>query len=324
MRTAILSVALFIAAGTAARAQGWAEKMFKDGTAHDFGTVPHGAQLFHRFTITNIYAVRMEITGLKSGCGCVSAIPVKRVLESRESTTIDVSMNASKFVGTKTVGVRVTVGPDFVSSAELKVTANSRPDIVFNPGQVNLGAVPMGQSAAQTVDVEYAGALDWKVDSVVAKGLPLDVSLKEAYRRPGRVGYQVRVSLKPDAPSGLLKDEIYLKTNDPNSPLVPMLVEANVQAALHVAPANLSLGTIKAGDVITRRVVLSGARDFRVLGVDTADGVSIEPVSAAAAKVQIVTLKCQVDQAGEFKREVKVRTDLQDAPVVVTIEGTVP
>jgi len=57
MNKALLTLIVVAATATSAPAQGWAEKMFKDGLTHDFGTVPHGAQLFHRFTMTNIYAV---------------------------------------------------------------------------------------------------------------------------------------------------------------------------------------------------------------------------------------------------------------------------
>ena len=58
-RLAMLVFLVAAAATTTARAQNWAEKMFPDGVAHDFGVVPHGAQLFHRFNIKNIYGVRM-------------------------------------------------------------------------------------------------------------------------------------------------------------------------------------------------------------------------------------------------------------------------
>jgi hypothetical protein len=324
MRNTLLAVAvLALGASAAPGQQAWAEKMFQGNLTHDFGNVPRGAQLFHQFTITNIYAVRMEITGVKSGCGCVTATPVQRVLEPRESTKIDVNMDARRFTGSKTVGIRVSVGPDFISSAELKVTANSRADIVFNPGQVTFGPVVRGQTPSQTIDVEYAGALAWQVSDVVAKDLPLDVSLKEMYRRPGQVGYQVRVTLKPDAPVGPLKEEIFLKTNDPASPLVPILVEATLQSAITVAPPVLTLGSVEVGKPLTRRVVVRGSRPFRILGVDgTGEGITLEPSSAATATVQIVTFKCQFDKPGEFKRELKIKTDLQNLPVSVTVEGS--
>src|SRR3954451_5020454 len=106
MRKALTALMVLALTGPLATAQGWAEKMFKDGLTHDFGGVPRGAQLYHRFVITNIYAVRMEITGVKSGCGCVSADVAKRVREPRKPTVIDVKMYARRFTGAKTFGIR--------------------------------------------------------------------------------------------------------------------------------------------------------------------------------------------------------------------------
>jgi hypothetical protein len=298
--------------------------MFKDGISHDFGSVPRGAQLIKRFTITNIYAVRLEITEVKSGCGCVVASASTRVLEPRQSATIEVNMDARIFTGPKKVAVRVSVGPEYVSSVNLTVSANSRADVVFNPGEVSFGTVSRGQSPSQTIDVEYAGTLAWQVSEVVAKDAPVDCTLKEMYRRPGQVGYQIKVALKPDAPAGSLKHEIFLKTNDPASPLVPLLVEATVQAPLTATPSAHKLGEVKLGETVTRRVAVAGSKPFRVLAIDgLGDGVTLGAVlSATAATTQTVTLKCQFDKAGDFKRELKIKTDLQEAPVVVIIEGS--
>ncbi|HVS39375.1 MAG TPA: DUF1573 domain-containing protein, partial [Gemmataceae bacterium] len=177
-RKALLALITAAVAATAAPAQNWAEKMFPDGIATDFGVVPHGAQLYHQFKIKNIYAVRMEITSITPGCGCVTAVASKRVLESNEEATLDVTMDARRFTGSKSVIVRVTVGPEFTSSAEVKVTANSRADVVFNPGDVEFGTVDHGQAPSQTVDVEYAGALDWRMtEVVVSKDQPFEASL---------------------------------------------------------------------------------------------------------------------------------------------------
>jgi hypothetical protein len=325
MKNAMLTLLVVALGTTSAPAQGWAEKMFKEGLAHNFGTVPRGAQLFHKFTITNIYAVRMEITQVKSGCGCVTATATKRVLEPRESTTIEVSMDARRFTGPKTVAVRVTVGPEFISSAELKVSAHSRADIVFNPGDVNFGVVTRGQTPMKTIDVEYAGTLAWQVsDAVVPKDAPITADFKEMYRRPGQVGYQVRVTLKAEAPAGTQKQIVYLKTNDPASPLVPVLVEAMVQSSITVSTPTLMLTGIKVGSAVMRKVVVRGTQPFRVVAVEgTDDGISLagEPPATAALQ-QVLTFKCQPNQPGEFKRELKIKTDLDDAPVTVTIEGS--
>jgi hypothetical protein len=165
--------------------------------------------------------------------------------------------------------------------------------------------------------------MDWKVSDVLAKELPLEVTLRELYRQPGKAGYQIRVTLKPAAAVGLLKGEIFLKTNDPASPLVPVLVEANVQPAVTVSPSTLALGTIKVGEALTRRVVVRGNRAFRVTGVDgTGDGVTCDPAPANASPVQILTLHLQLAKPGEFKRQLNIKTDLQDLPAPLNIEAT--
>jgi hypothetical protein len=325
MKHALVALVMAVLTVSTASAQSpWAEKMFKDGLIHDFGSVPRGAQLSHRFALTNIYAVRMEITSVKSGCGCVSANPVKRVLEPRESTTIDVTMDARRFTGPKTVGITITVGPDFISSAQLRVSANSRADIVFNPGQVSFGTVTRGQAASQVIDVEYAGVLDWQVIEASAKDLPVEVSLSELYRRPGQVGYRVRVAIKPEASVGTLKGDLFLRTNDPASPLLPVLVEGVVQSNLTVSPAAISLGVVKIGETLRRRVVVRGNKPFRILGVEgLIDGMQLDPApTATPSQVQVVSFKCVFDKPGEFKHEVKIKTDLQDTPVIVTIDGS--
>lgn len=328
MRNAVLVLALLALLARPAQAQErWAEKMFKDGdklvTSHDFGTVARGAQLFHRFPITNIYAVRMEITNVRTSCTCGKVTPSARVLEPRETGYIEVMMDARLFTGPKTITVYVTVGPQYTSTAELKVTANSRADVVFNPGEINFGSVTQGQARTEKIDVEYAGTLDWKATEVATNGAPLEVKLEEWYRRPGQVGYKVHATLKADAPTGTFKWELHLKTNDPASPLVPVLVEATVQAPLEVSPAKVTGGTIKVGDEVTRRVLLKGNKPFRIVSVEGGgDGVTVEHPSGAAA-LHTLTIKWKATKAGEVRRQLQIKTDLQEAPVTVTIEGNV-
>lgn len=307
------------------QAQGWAEKMLQEGLSHDFGTIPRGAQLLHRFPITNIYAVRMEITAVQSGCGCVSAAAAKRVLEPKESTTIDVHMDASRFQGRKSVGIRVSVGPEFVSSAELRVTAQSRADFVFNPGQIQFGVVNAGSGTTQTVDVEYAGTQNLTISDVVVNNLPIEATVSELYRKPGKIGYQVKAMLKSSAPAGLFKDLIYLKTSDPGMPMVGLLVEGTVQSAMSLSPSSLSLGQVQAGDVLTRRVVVRGQQPFTIQTVEgIGNGIDLaNPLGTAEASVHTLSFKIVIPASGAFKRELRIKTSAQDSPLTLVIDAQV-
>jgi hypothetical protein len=334
MRNTVLAlVALTLGAAVCpAQTPSWADKMFKDGTTHDFGSVPRGAQLFHRFAITNIYAVPLQFLDVHTSCGCSTATPSTKLLQPREVGFIDVNMDGKRFTGPKLIRVYVTVGPQFTSTAELTVNANSRADVVFNPGQVSFGVVTRGDTPTQTIDVEYAGNLDWRVTGVNTNGAPFDVTLEEMYRQPaqtgqpGKAGYRAKFTLQSKVPAGALKQEVFLQTNDPASQLVPVLVEATVQEALTVSPDPVKVPDLPVGQELTRKVMVrgSGTKPFRILGVEGAgDGVSVaSKLPTEQPQVQhTLMLKCQPGKPGEFKRELRIKTDLQDTTVTVTVEG---
>jgi hypothetical protein len=326
MRNLVLTLAALVLGTATASAQSgaWADKMFKGANEHDFGSVPRGSQLYHRFPITNIWAVPLELTSVRVSCGCVTVTPSSKVLQPRDSAFLDVTMDSRRFTGPKTVTIYVTVGPQYVSTATARVTANSRPDVVFNPGQINFGVVQRGQNATQVIDVEYAGVLDWQVVDIDKGGAPVHVVLEQLYRERGRVGYRLSAALNPDAPAGLLKHELLLKTNDPASPLVAVLVEGVVQAPLTVKPNPLKLVGVKAGDTVTRRVNVYGGKPFKITTIDGLGDDMRADLPQAAALVQTVTFTYLAGKAGDLRRQLQIRTDLADEPpVTVTIEGTV-
>jgi uncharacterized protein DUF1573 len=326
MRNAVLVLAMLLAGAATLSAQNaeWADKLFaKAGTTHNFGNVPRGAVLSYRFPLTNIYAVPLEITGTRVSCGCVTVTPSASKLQPKESGYIDIVMDARRFTGAKTVSIYVTVGPQYTSTATLQVSANSRTDVVFNPGQVNFGVVAGGQTPAQTIDVEYAGTLDWRITGIAQHSYPLDVQTTELYRRTGQVGYRLQVTLKANAPGGAFKHELFLQTNDPASLLVPVLVEGTVQAPLSVAPAQVKLAPTPVGKEISTKVLVVGSKPFRVTSVEgLGDGLTADLPPTADTK-QIVTLKWRPTKAGDVKRELRFLTDIEGNPsATVTVEGT--
>jgi hypothetical protein len=330
MRKVVLALVIGLWGMSSVRAEGreWAEKLFdRDGTkgltVHNFGNVPRGSVLSHRFVINNIYTVPLQIAITRVSCGCVTAGPPVQTLQPKETGAIDVIMDARKFTGLKSVSIVVTVGPQFISTATLQVTANSRADVVFNPGEVNFGVVTAGQSPSQDIDVEYAGALDWRLSGVAEHNLPLETKLDELYRKPGKAGYRLHVTLKSDAPAGTHRFELLLQSNDPAGPAVPVLVQATVQAPLSVAPPNVRFGAAKVGQEITQKVFVNGSANFRILDIEgQADGISADYPSGKA-NVQVVTLKWVPKEAGDLKRELVIKTDLNGgAATTVTVEGT--
>ncbi|MFO0807868.1 MAG: DUF1573 domain-containing protein [Gemmataceae bacterium] len=317
-------------------ATAWAAKIFRDASGnvpsgHDFGTVPKGAQLLHRFPMTNIYAVPLQIL-TRVSCDCVSVTASPQTLQPRESGTLDIAMDTRKFNGSKQVTVYVTVvspvsqtQQQFSSTATLSITGFCRGDVTLNPGQAQFGVVSRGQPAERTVDITYAGQQNWqtwKLEAVVAgDSAPFDVRYQELARRPGQVTYRVALALKADTAPGSLKGDLQLQSNDPNNRLVPVPYDVTVQAPLRVSPEFTNFGTVRVGEPQSRRIILSGNKPFKVLAVDgKADGVIVEG-STAALQVHTLTIKYTPTAPGALANTLVIKTDLDGGATVTARLG---
>jgi Protein of unknown function (DUF1573) len=106
----------------------WANKLFgaPANHVHHFGTVQRGKKLQHEFEVTNIYRVPLEITDIRSGSSIARADADKKFLQPGEKTKIILTLDAGSFTGTRSGAFFVTFGPNFISTAKLTWTANSK------------------------------------------------------------------------------------------------------------------------------------------------------------------------------------------------------
>lgn len=329
MRMIVLAVVALASIASGARAQSaWADKLFAGETTHDFGTVARGSLLKHSFKMTNIYKVPLDITNLRVSCGCVKAEADVKTLEPNESIMLNVSMDAKQFVGSKTVRVYVTVGPKFVSTATLTVSANARGDVVFAPHDLDFGSVQRGQTPTKSIDIEYTGSLvDWRVNEIVKNSAaPFDLKVEELPRLPNglpRKGYRIFAAMKADAAAGPFKQEIILKTSDATAPVLTFNVAGNVQAGLAVSPSPIFLRDLKVGETQTKKVFVRAARPFRVVGVDgQGDGITVD-VPDRQDTTLVLTVHVAPTKAGDLRKQLMIRTDLDGAATPLVIEASI-
>jgi hypothetical protein len=315
----------------------WAAKLLKDDKGvipkgHDFGTVPKGAVLNHRFPITNIYAVPLMVS-CDVSCNCVAITPRQQVLQKNETGYIDVAMDTMRFNGQKQVTVTVKVQhydqrPQFWSDTTLLIQGFCRGDVTLEPAQAVFGAVPIGQAVAREVHIRYQGNHPrWEITGPAAdQTAPFDVRHQEMYRNPNRqVGYKVTLTLRADAPPGSHKGDLKLATNDPNNPTIEVPYDVNVQAPLTVLPSDtIRLGAVKVGEVQERKVYVKAGQAFHIVGVDgQGDGVTTE-ARKDGVPTQILTIKVQPTQPGLVQKTLTIKTDLGGgATTTIKVEATV-
>lgn len=260
----VSAIAFFVLSSTLA-AQGqelnWAQKMF-DTQEHDFGVVARGSDTRFYFKIKNLYKETIHFSGARTTCGCSAAKLSKDTLTSLEEGTLEIKIDTEHFSHEKSAAAVVTIDSPNYMEVRLPLKVYIRTDVLLTPGGVNFGSVDKGSPAVKTVSIAYAGRPDWKIQGVKTNNKNLTANVRELTRNGGSITYEMSVTLDANAPVGSVNDRITIETNDSNSPVVPVLVNGQVEADFTVTPGALSFGQMPAGESKTINVVVRGKAPF--------------------------------------------------------------
>jgi hypothetical protein len=290
--------------------------------SRDFGTVARGAKTEFHFTVENSYEEDARILSVTSSCGCAKPKVDKQLLKTWEKADITVALDTRSFLGRKDAVIVVVFDLPFPAEVHLPIHAYIRGDIVVQPGVVQFGSIAQGAGAAQKLAVSYAGRNDWKIEKVECANPNIEAQAVETNRAPGQVAYSLAVKLKGAAPSGYLRDQIVLVTNDVNTKVsrVPIPVEGLVAAAITVRPSPLSMELTEAGKSVTRNLVIQGRAPFHILGATSNDDRFQIKLPKEAKTVHILPVtfldKGAKSAPGVFNAKIYFDTDLEGAKSV--------
>lgn len=237
-----------------------------------------------------------------------------------ESTVIEAEMDTRNFVGPKATVLFVTLVTAGGREAEARLAVSSfiLSDIVLNPGAIDFGTVRRGQPATQVLTIERINRPDWRFTRMVSATKSLSGQLVETGRNAGSVSYSLSLSVKPDAPVGLLRDEIRLISNDPETPSIPVMVSGVIRGDLTAAPSVLSLGQVHSSAGAQGRFVVRSSRPFAIRSIEGAgDGFMTSSPDGTRQSTHVVTVAYKPDlgtTSGDIRRIFRVHTDLPDEP----------
>jgi hypothetical protein len=313
----IFSGFLLVAIPADVTGQNWVDGLFPE-VAHDFGTVARGSQLRYQFKLINTSNQDVHIAAYRTKCGCTDVKIGSKEIPPGTQTVIEATLDTTRFQGHKASGLTLVFDRPSVIEKDLSMTCFIRSDVMLNPGGADFGLVARGSSPQVIMSLNYHGGMsNWGVTAAQTISDHVQARLEETSRSPGgQVTYQLVATLKPSAPAGYFKDEITLQTNDPNSPVIPISVTANVQAAVTLAPAVLNLGRVKPGETVSRVVLIRSSKPFKVTGATASRpelAIANTPETPGPFHRLTLTLKAP-ETAGPFHATLDVSTDLANEP----------
>jgi hypothetical protein len=298
-------------AGTAS-AQQWAKDMFKKKTSHDFGTLARGAKAQFGFKFENLYLEDVRVQNVHTSCGCAGIKYPTKDIKTYGTGEIIVTVDTRSFLGRKDATLTVVFDKPFHAEVPLQIHSYIRSDIVFQPGEVQFGAIEQGKPTKRKVTINYAGRDDWRIKSIRSPQPYIETELKETRRGFGRVAYELWVSLKAETPVGYLSDQLVLETNDtnPQKAKVPLAIAGVVKSDLTVRPATLTFLATASGKEMKRNVVVQGMRPFHVTEVTCDDPRIRCRAPETAGKVQLIPIVFSPgDKQGKSDTEIRITTD---------------
>jgi hypothetical protein len=299
----------------------WAESLFQQ-RFKDFGDVPRGPVLVHAFPISNQTNQAVHISSVRVSCGCVSASVAQDRLAPGESSSIQAHMDTRRFTGHKSVTIFVQFDQPQWEEVRLTVQANGREDIQINPESLAFGRVKKGSSPSMSINLNVPG---FAITDVETESNYIQAAVKEQQGNSGESAYQVTATIRNDAPAGKWYSDLWLKTNSPSVPKIRVPLTVEIEPALSLSSSAVALGRVQPGDQAERKVVLRGAKPFKIIRIEGADDRwTIEDTTKESKPVHILLIKLKDADAGDAAKKFRIFTDLdEDADIELTAQAQV-
>ncbi len=217
----------------------------------------------------------MHIQTVRASCGCTTPIVETQYINPGQTGSIRARFNTDTFRGKRGATLTVVIDQPFYSEVRLRVDGYIRSDMVFHPGAVEFGKLDQGEAVTKSAKVYYAGRDDWEIVDVQSNRPWLMPAVTQINRGRGQASYEIKVSVREDAPTGFFQDEIVVLTNDRTMPRVPLRISGQVDSALTISPRAIALGSLKPGQTVTQKMILLGRKPFSIESIK-AEGWDIE------------------------------------------------
>jgi hypothetical protein len=221
---------------------------------YDFGRVRSGEPVKYTYVFTNTGDRMLIINSVQPGCHCTTAGEWTKQVEPGQTGGIPVQYDTAGANGMTirqiTVACNITNQPP-MTYLQLKGTIYKPVDI--NPPWAVLNVPPDADSASLNVTITNNTEEPLILSPPECNNRMFTAQL--VTNQPGR-GYLLKVTAVPSQGTGTVQGQIHLKTTWTNTPVIQVMVVANVQPAVMVMPAYMSLMPGPLPNAVTNSVTI--------------------------------------------------------------------
>ena len=256
-------------------------KMVSPEPVYQFGEMDNNKKVEHAFIVRNDGDATLNISRVKTSCGCTVAQPEKKVLAPGEATKVNATLSLRGRQGKVTKSITVYSDDPETPSFVLKFEGTAIAAIHMEPARLSFGRVMDNEVHTRKVNIraqkEEITFHITKVEYSKLDGIKAEVETVTDGKE-----YNVTVQNEGAFPTGNLSGRIMLHTDYPARPVLYLNVFAQVIGVLEVAPPSIS---IRVSDDETRttsqyiRVSSGRVQEFEIADI-------IVPVDSMTAEIK--------------------------------------
>ncbi len=298
---------------------------------HDAGEVWEGESVQHVFTFTNSGTADLEITRVRTTCGCTAGVLSEKILAPGESGEIRASFNTRGYRGRRSMPVFVHSNDPVNSTVQLRIEATVKNVAVFDPRNLSFGQVTRGEKATRETRLVFDGD-PVPVREVSAR--PEFFSARILEPETGEDGsgeaspVRIEVEISPDAPVGRHRGTLTARLDHPGVSSLNGRLMATVEGPLLYSPRLLFFNETEQAEGAEKKIRVTN-QGQRPIAVRKAESdldqfqVTVRELDPGREFVAAVRLRPEAEP-GRYAGQVTIETDLpEEGTVTVPLRANV-
>lgn len=277
---------------------------------HDAGESWEGDAVSHVFTFTNTGNAVLEITRVRSGCGCTASNLSSDRIAPGQSGEIRVSFNTRGYRGRKSQYVYVTSNAPASPTLRLTLATTVKTLAAFSPRHLQFGRVMEGRAEVREISLVFDG------EPAAVREISVEPNLFSArILESGEAGrIPIEVSISPEAPPGQHRGTLTARLDHPRFPSLTARLHAVVEEAVQFSPRTLSFNRAEqeSGTVKEIRIVNKGEKPIAIQGAASQipEFEVVEIKTVIPGKEFTVTVRLRPPaEPGNYSGNIRIATD---------------
>lgn len=296
--------------------------IFFENQNFNFGKVYKGQKVEHIFKFENQGKSDLEISKVKSSCGCTAAILTNKIIPPGKTGEIKTTFSTGSYKGKVKKSITVKSNDPGSPNYTLTISGEIAEIISSKPKRMNFGSIYIGTQIDKTVTVTSDSS--FKIKKLTSSPF-LNVSIAEENEN----ACTINVTSKGSHQVGRFSGAIFLETDNKFQPKVTIPVFGEITGDITTYPKKLYYGNIKKGVERTQKVFVKfNKENIKLSGIkvtpDFLSAIIVENYKKNNAQF-LIEVKLQKNAAiGKLNGLLEINTDSKVQPVIkVPIVGEV-